>query len=53
MTLVRPISETPTPGLVDVAADGHLRLLRLDRIKDRLAAEVRAALTGVAMVLRR
>src|SRR6266516_2206909 len=41
------------PGLVDVAADRHLRPLRLDRVQDRLAAEVAAVAALVAVPLRR
>src|SRR5438876_235253 len=40
------------PGLVDVAADRHLRPLRLDRVQDRLAAEVAAVAALVTVPLR-
>ena len=41
------------PGLVDVAADGEGRALGLDRLEDRLAAQMVARARGVAVSLRR
>ena len=53
MHACRPDLALGAPGLVDVPADRERRALRLDRLEDRLAAEVVAGARLVAVALRR